>query len=115
MTEKKGGSDIQRSIETVAIQYKPNKYKLYGYKNFCSASDCNVALVLARIVPNQNINSKQIAKSPISLFLIKLRKKDNSSNNIEFHNLLEKIGTRPLPTMEVVLNGSKATLISPPG
>lgn len=52
MTEKRGGSDIKRSTETIAIPYKPNKYKLYGYKFFCSAADCNIALVLARINSN---------------------------------------------------------------
>lgn len=50
MTEKRGGTDVRNTTETVAIQYKPHKYKLYGYKFFCSAADCDVTLALARIV-----------------------------------------------------------------
>jgi len=55
MTEKRGGSDISRTTETIAIEYKPNKYRLYGYKFFCSAADCNMSFALARII-DKNTN-----------------------------------------------------------
>jgi len=51
MTEKKGGSDLNQTTETIAIPYKNNtKYHLFGYKYFCSAADSDVALILARII-----------------------------------------------------------------
>jgi len=41
MSEKRGGSDVSGSTETLAVQYKEvNKYRLYGYKWFSSATDC---------------------------------------------------------------------------
>lgn len=53
MTEKRGGTDLSNTTETIAIEYKENKYKLYGYKFFCSAADCDLTLALARIVDPQ--------------------------------------------------------------
>lgn len=50
MTEKRGGSDVGATTETIAIQYKENKYRLYGYKFFTSAAESNVTLALARII-----------------------------------------------------------------
>ena len=39
MTEKDGGSDVSNSTTTIAIHQGGNKYKLYGYKWFSSATD----------------------------------------------------------------------------
>lgn len=59
MTEKRGGSDIARTTETIAILIKPGKYRLYGYKYFCSHADSNIALALARIIdPKVNYSSE---------------------------------------------------------
>lgn len=49
MTEKKGGSDVSQT-ETIAIKTETG-YKLYGYKWFSSATDSNMTLALAKIVP----------------------------------------------------------------
>jgi alkylation response protein AidB-like acyl-CoA dehydrogenase len=41
MTEKKGGSDVSASTETIAIfDSSKNVYRLFGYKWFSSATDC---------------------------------------------------------------------------
>ena len=50
MTEKKGGSDVQSSTETIAIKENNEVYRLYGYKWFTSATDSGMALALASIV-----------------------------------------------------------------
>jgi len=53
MTEKRGGSDVAASTETIAIpdpNSKDNIYHLYGYKFFSSATDADIALALARTV-----------------------------------------------------------------
>ncbi|KRX10929.1 Acyl-CoA dehydrogenase/oxidase, N-terminal and middle domain [Pseudocohnilembus persalinus] len=116
MTEKRGGSDVGATTETIAIQYKENKFKLFGYKFFTSAADSEVTLALARIIdPNQNYSQDQIRKLPISMFLIKTHKKNGELNGIEYQSLKEKLGTRQVPTAELILNGAKATLLSPPG
>lgn len=54
-------------------------------------------------------------KLPVSMFLMKLRKKNGADNGLEYQVLKDKLGTRQLPTAEMVLNGSKALLISPVG
>ena len=60
MTEKRGGSDVGRTTETLAVHVKDGKYKLYGYKFFCSAADSNVALTLARIIDPSRKYSQEV-------------------------------------------------------
>ncbi|GFS60889.1 acyl-CoA dehydrogenase family member 11, partial [Nephila pilipes] len=43
MTERRGGSDVANSTETVAVP-ENDFYRLYGYKWFSSATDSNMAL-----------------------------------------------------------------------
>lgn len=54
MTEKNGGSDVSQATETIAVQQGGTVYRLYGYKWFSSATDSDVSLALARIVPADN-------------------------------------------------------------
>lgn len=118
MTEKMGGSDVSNATETIAIEYKPNKYRLYGYKWFSSATECDMSLALARVVRfdgSEPLKTEEIKKIPLSLFFLKTRKKTGELNNIEIIRMKEKLGTRQLPTAELLLKGTKATLISEPG
>lgn len=51
MTEKRGGSDVSNT-ETIAFkQGDSDVYRLYGYKWFTSATDSQMTLALAKIVP----------------------------------------------------------------
>ena len=43
MTEKLGGSDVSNGTETIAVLQDNNRYKLYGYKWFSSATDSDVS------------------------------------------------------------------------
>ena len=119
MTEKRGGSDVSNSTETIAVQYKTNKYRLYGYKWFSSATECDMSLALARIISydeSKELKQEDIRKIPLSLFFVKTREtKTGKLNNIEIIRMKEKLGTRQLPTAELVLKGTKATLISEVG
>lgn len=60
MTEKRGGSDVGFSTETIAINDAigdaniNGQFRLYGYKYFCSAADCDVVLGLARIIDTKD-------------------------------------------------------------
>ena len=99
MTEKKGGSDVSNT-ETIAIQEEgTNKYRLYGYKWFTSATDSQMTLGLAKILPKGSKLTPETLKSiKVSLFFVKLRNEDGSLNNMEIIRLKDKLGTRQLPT-----------------
>lgn len=49
------------------------------------------------------------------MFLLKTRKPDGTLNNIHVTKLKNKLGTRSLPTGELLLDGTEAELISEPG
>lgn len=119
MTERPGGSDVQNS-ETVAIfsplSDKSNEndgfgrldegdWLISGYKFFCSATDCDVALMLAKTETGK-----------LSLFVAPTKKsiKDETgaeqlvTNGIRFHRLKTKMGTKELPTAELELTDVRA-------
>ncbi|KAJ5636906.1 uncharacterized protein N7484_010219 [Penicillium longicatenatum] len=118
MTERAGGSDVQNT-ETWAT-YSPlpkssasgplgdGDYLISGFKFFSSATDANVALLLA--------------KSPsgkLSTFLAPLRRRvvdeDGTprqiSNGVRIHRLKNKLGTKELPTAELELKDMRAHLV----
>jgi alkylation response protein AidB-like acyl-CoA dehydrogenase len=49
------------------------------------------------------------------MFFARLRGDDGSLNNMEVVKLKNKLGTRQLPTAEMLLDGVDATLVSEPG
>lgn len=121
MTERPGGSDVRNS-ETVAV-YSPlasktgrygtieeGDYLLNGFKFFCSATDCNVVLLLAKTESGE-----------LSLFVAPTSRttddanggRKKSSNGIHIHRLKTKMGTKELPTAEVELRNVRAHLIGP--
>ena len=110
MTEKRGGSDVRNATETEAI---PNtevdnsgkSFFLFGTKWFSSAADSDMALVLAK------------RETRIDLFYVRTRDPNDNKklNGIRFDGLKNKLGTRQLPTAELILDGAKATLLSKEG
>ncbi|XP_070571737.1 acyl-CoA dehydrogenase family member 11-like isoform X1 [Ptychodera flava] len=113
MTERKGGSDVAGGTETVAVPQEDGTFKLYGYKWFSSATDSNMTLALARIV-DENKQTTPGSKG-LSMFYMETRNEDGSLNGIDIQKLKNKLGTRQLPTAELLLDGSTAHLISEPG
>lgn len=124
MTERPGGSDVQNS-ETVAIHsplpsktavnagpggFDEGDYLLSGYKYFCSATDCDMALMLAKTESGH-----------LSLFVAptkRLEKDDHGetrlvTNGIRFHRLKTKMGTKELPTAELELKDVRAWRVGP--
>lgn len=98
MTEKKGGSDVSNT-ETIAVRSEGNNYKLYGYKWFTSATDSNMSLGLAKVLPEGvEPTIENIRKLKVSLFYIKMRNSEGELNNMEIIRLKDKFGTRQLPT-----------------
>ncbi|XP_007445118.1 acyl-CoA dehydrogenase family member 11-like, partial [Python bivittatus] len=112
MTERKGGSDVGGGTETIARELPDGSYSLHGFKWFTSATDSDMTLTLARIMAADG-QIKQGSRG-LSLFYLKLYE-DGKLNGIKIERLKEKLGTRPLPTAELLLDGARAHLISAEG
>ncbi|KAJ5296159.1 hypothetical protein PENANT_c021G05060 [Penicillium antarcticum] len=119
MTERPGGSDVRNS-ETVAV-YSPlqsktgrfgnieeGDYLLSGFKFFCSATDCNIVLLLAKTESGE----LSLFVAPTSITGTDASgKKTKLSNGIRIHRLKNKMGTKELPTAEIELKNVRAHLI----
>lgn len=103
MTERTGGSDVSLS-ETVA-KLENGQYRLYGVKWFTSATTSQMAMTLARIE----------GESKLSMFYVELRDQFGALQNIQINRLKDKLGTRALPTAELTLGGTPATLVGEAG
>lgn len=112
MTERKGGSDVANGTETVAILDEGSQYQLYGYKWFSSASDSDMALTLARIADEDG----HVIEGTKGLTLFYLETKPQGQlNNFQMVKLKNKLGTRQLPTAELLLDGTIAHKMSEEG
>ncbi len=112
MTERTGGSDVSQS-ETVA---RPSGdagdaggWRLFGTKWFTSATTSEMALTLAR--PEGNPEGSR----GLALFLIELRDAAGRLRGIQVNRLKDKLGTRKVPTAELTLDGTPATLVGATG
>ncbi|KAK1146119.1 hypothetical protein AOXY_G35992 [Acipenser oxyrinchus oxyrinchus] len=113
MTERKGGSDVASGTETVAKLQPDGTYQLYGFKWFTSATDSDMTLTLARVVDKHG-QTLQGSKG-LSLFYVEVRDEQGNLNNIEVQRLKDKLGTRQVPTAELLLDGVRAQRISEEG
>ncbi|KAF1813383.1 acyl-CoA dehydrogenase/oxidase C-terminal [Eremomyces bilateralis CBS 781.70] len=124
MTERSGGSDV-RGTETVAT-YAPQPasssftdahgsplgpYTVSGFKWFSSATDSQMAVLLAK------------TPAGISAFYAPMRRASTSPSNplpselngIAIQRLKPKLGTRAVPTAELVLNDTRAWMVGQDG
>jgi acyl-CoA dehydrogenase len=104
MTESTGGSDVGLS-ETVAVN-EDGQWKLYGRKWFTSAAASQMALTLGR--PEGNPPGGH----GLALFYVECRDEQGRLRNISLNRLKEKLGTKKLPTAELMLQGTPATLVT---
>lgn len=107
MTERAGGSDVSNS-ETIARKID-GEWRLFGTKWFTSAITSEMSMALARIEESDGSTVK--GSRGLSLFYIEINKPDGTLNNIEVLRLKDKLGTKALPTAELKLVGTKATLV----
>jgi alkylation response protein AidB-like acyl-CoA dehydrogenase len=107
MTEASGGSDVGLT-ETVARQ-ENGRWRLYGRKWFTSASTSQMALTLAR--PNGNPPGGK----GLALFYLETRDAQGRPNRILVNRLKDKLGTRKVPTAELILDGTPAELVAGTG
>jgi alkylation response protein AidB-like acyl-CoA dehydrogenase len=105
MTESTGGSDVGLS-ETIARRDEEGVWRLYGRKWFTSAATSQIALALAR--PEGNGPGGQ----GLALFYIETRDERGILRGIQINRLKDKLGTRKVPTAELTLDGTPATLVS---
>ncbi|XP_073410163.1 acyl-CoA dehydrogenase family member 11-like isoform X2 [Dendrobates tinctorius] len=113
MTERRGGSDVAHGTETVAHAQADGTYKLYGYKWFTSATDSDMTLTLGRVIDAQG--HVMSGTKGLSLFYLEVRDAEGELNGIEIQRLKEKLGTRQLPTAELLLDGVKALRVQARG
>ncbi|KAK2595469.1 hypothetical protein QQS21_006809 [Conoideocrella luteorostrata] len=121
MTERSGGSDVQNTETWAVYSPLPNKtgecgkldegdYLVSGFKFFSSATDANVAILLAKT-----------AGGKLSAFLAPLTRtvldengrEKTVTNGIRIHRLKNKLGTKQLPTAELELKDVRAHLVGP--
>jgi len=100
ITEKAGGSDIG-AIETVARRER-GQWRLYGEKWFCSHTDADVALLLARP------EGAPAGTRGLALFALPRRLEDGQRNTYRIVRLKNKLGTRSMASGEIKLDGALA-------
>jgi acyl-CoA dehydrogenase len=103
MTEKAGGSDVG-AVETVA-RNEAGTWRLYGEKWFCSHTDADVALMLARP------EGAPAGTSGLALFALPRRLKDGTRNAYRIVRLKDKLGTKSMASGEIRLDGAEAWLV----
>jgi acyl-CoA dehydrogenase len=103
MTEKAGGSDVG-VIETIA-RCHDGVWRLYGEKWFCSHTDADVALVLARP------EGAAAGSRGLALFALPRRMRDGSRNAYRIVRLKDKLGTKSMASGEIRLDGAEAYLV----
>ncbi|MEO9191921.1 MAG: acyl-CoA dehydrogenase family protein [Acetobacteraceae bacterium] len=103
ITEKAGGSDVG-ALETVARE-RNGVWRLEGEKWFCSHTDADVALILAR--PEGAVGGT----SGLALFALPRRTSDGARNAYRIVRLKDKLGTRSMASGEIRLEGAEAYLV----
>ena len=101
MTETAGGSDVGNT-GTDAARDADGNWRLHGRKWFTSAVIGEMALTLAR---PQGAGGGADA---LALFLLETRDAQGRWNGIRIERLKDKLGTRELPTAEILLDGALA-------
>jgi len=103
MTETCGGSDIGRS-EVAAVR-DGDAWRIYGDKWFCSHTDGDLIMMLAR--PEGAPDGSR----GLSLFVVPRHLEDGSRNAYRIIRLKEKMGSRSMASGEVRFEGAVAYLL----
>ncbi|HEY8289949.1 MAG TPA: acyl-CoA dehydrogenase family protein, partial [Acetobacteraceae bacterium] len=103
MTEKAGGSDVG-AVETIARE-EGGTWRLYGDKWFCSHTDADVALILARP------EGARAGTRGLALFALPRRTRDGRRNAYRIARLKDKLGTKSMASGEILLEGAEAYLV----
>jgi alkylation response protein AidB-like acyl-CoA dehydrogenase len=104
MTESTGGSDVGASL-TEAVPDEQGHWRLYGKKWFTSAITSQMALTLAR--PRGN----GPGGGGLAMFYVETHDESGRPNGMRVERLKDKLGTRKVPTAELLLDGTRAQLV----
>jgi acyl-CoA dehydrogenase len=104
MTESTGGSDVGASL-TRAERDEQGQWRLYGKKWFTSAITSQMALTLARPTGNGP------GGSGLAMFYVEMHDDAGRLNGMRVERLKDKLGTRKVPTAELLLDGARAELV----
>jgi acyl-CoA dehydrogenase len=104
MTESTGGSDVGLSL-TRAERDEHGQWRLYGKKWFTSAITSQMALTLARPAGNGP------GGSGLAMFYVETHDDTGRLNGMRVERLKDKLGTRKVPTAELLLEGARAELV----
>lgn len=104
MTESTGGSDVGASL-TRAVQDEGGQWRLHGKKWFTSAITSQMALTLARPEGNGP------GGSGLAMFYVETHDETGRLNGMRVERLKDKLGTRKVPTAELLLEGAVAELV----
>jgi alkylation response protein AidB-like acyl-CoA dehydrogenase len=111
MTERHAGSDVGATA-TRAVRATGefgDHWLLTGEKWFCSNADADLALVMARP------EGAPDGTAGLGLFLMPKVLPCGAPNRYRIVRLKDKLGTRAMPTGEIVLEGATAWLVGDPG
>jgi len=104
MTESTGGSDVGASL-TRAERDEHGQWRLYGKKWFTSAITSQMALTLGRPIGNGP------GGSGLAMFYVETHDAAGRLNGLRVERLKDKLGTRKVPTAELLLDGARAELV----
>lgn len=116
ITEIQGGSDVPANLVEAVFEPEAgpdgvsNCWRLYGTKFFCSAIQCDYAVVSAK--PKGAPSSTKIAAFAVPSWLPGNKEKE-IRNSFTIDRLKQKLGTAELPTAEVTYKGTVAYPIGP--
>ena len=103
MTEAADGSDV--GLTETTARRENDGWRLYGRKWFTSAAASQMALALAR--PEGNPPGGK----GLALFYVETRDAKGRPNRVWVNRLKDKLGTRKVPTAEILLDATPAELV----
>jgi len=110
ISEIQGGSDVPSNLLEAVFDSDSNCWRLYGTKFFCSAMQCDYALVSAK--PKGTTSSTRIAIFAVPSWLPGNKERE-IRNSYTIDRLKQKLGTAELPTAEVTYNGAVGYQVGP--
>lgn len=137
MTERSGGSDV-RGLETVATLLPPTSltreaeaigdtdaqgmplgpWSIKGFKWFSNATDADMAVLLAKTTKGITLfyaPTRRCISCTNRTETLAPANQECESNGITIQRLKTKMGTRALPTAELILNDTRAWIIGQEG
>lgn len=109
MTEKAGGSDVganETTAEHIGVDdIGLDQWRLYGDKWFCSHTDADISLILARPAGSGD------GTRGLALFALPRHLRDGRRNSYRIARLKDKLGTRSMASGELILDGATAYLV----